>query len=113
MAMVKKKLYIYSNIIALVLGIVLCAIAYGPLGVLIAIVTQIILGILLLLGFIPIVGVVLYAWLSWFYVLPWVAAVFGVEWAWPLTALFVFNLIVCIGCTLQAIIRIFTVYWRF
>jgi hypothetical protein len=111
--MVKKKLYIYSNIIALVLGIVLCAIAYGPMGVLIAIVTQIVLGILLLLGFIPVIGVVLYAYLSWFFVLPWVSAVFGVEWAWPLTALFVFNLIVSIGCTLQAIIRIFTVYWRF
>jgi hypothetical protein len=111
--MVKKKLYLYSNLIALILGMVICTFAYGTLGILIAIVAQIILGILLLLGFIPVVGVVLYAWIAWFHVLPWVAAVFGVEWAWPLAALFAFNLFVSIGCTLQAIIRIFTVYWRF
>jgi len=111
--MVKKKLYGYANLIAIILGIILCTIAYGAVGILIAIVTQILLGILLLLGFIPVVGVVLYAWLAWFNVIPWVVAVFGLEWAWPLTTLFVFNLIVSIGCTLQIIIRIFTVYWRF
>ncbi len=111
--MVKKKLYGYSNLIALILGMVFCTIAYGPVGILIAIVTQILLGILLLLGFIPVIGVILYVWLIWFHVLPWVAAVFGVEWGWSLTALFVLNLIVSIGCTIQAVIRIFTVYWRF
>lgn len=111
--MVKKKLYLYSNLLAMILGIIFCFAAYGPVGIAVAIVTQIALGILLLLGFIPIVGVILYAWLAWFSVIPWIVAVFGIQWAWPLTALFVFNLIVSIGCTLQAIIRIFTVYWRF
>ncbi len=111
--MVKKKLYIYSNVIALLLGIVFCFLTYGPAGVLIAIVTQIALGILLLIGFIPVIGVIIYAWLAWFNILPWLIAFFGVEWAWSLTVLFVLNLIVSIGCTVQAIIRIFTVYWRF
>ncbi len=111
--MVKKKLYIYSNVIALLLGILFCYITYGISGILIAIVTQIVLGVILLLGFIPVVGVILYAWLAWFNFLPWLITVFGVEWAWSLTALFVLNLIVSIGCTAQAIIRIFTVYWRF
>jgi hypothetical protein len=111
--MVKKKLYIYSNAIALVLGIIFCFITYGIPGILIAIVTQIVLCITLLLGFIPVIGVILYAWLAWFNFMPWLVAVFGVEWAWSLTALFVLNLIVSIGCTVQAIIRIFTTYWRF
>jgi hypothetical protein len=111
--MVKKKLYIYSNIIALIIGIILSTIVYGLVGIPVAIVAQILMGILLLLGFIPIVGVILYAWLVWFNVIPWIVTVFGIEWAWPLTALFAFNLIVSIGCTLQAIIRIFTNYWRF
>ena len=113
MNMVKKKLYIYSNAIALVIGIILSTIVYGLIGIPVAIVTQILMGILLLVGFIPIVGVVLYTWLVWFHVLPWIVTVFGITWDWPLTALFVFNLIVSIGCTLQAIIRIFTNYWRF
>jgi hypothetical protein len=91
----------------------LCFATYGPAGILIALIAQIALGLLLLLGFIPIVGVLLYGWLAWFSVLPWVVSVFGVEWTWSLTAIFVLNLIVSIGCTLQAIIRIFTVYWRF
>jgi hypothetical protein len=111
--MVKKKLYGYSNLIAMVIGIILCFIAYGPVGILIAIVTQILLGILLLLGFIPIVGVVLYAWLAWYYVLPWIAAFSGAGWEWPLTVMFALNLVVSIGCTLQILIRIFTVWWRF
>ena len=111
--MVKKKLYIYSNLIALVMGIMFCFITYGPVGILIAIVTQVMLGILLLLGFIPVVGVILYGYLAWFYALPAATSLFGVSWDWSLTALFVFNLIISIGCTLQAIIRIFTVYWRF
>jgi hypothetical protein len=110
--MVKKKLYLYSNLISLVLGIVLCYVTYGPAGILIAIAAQIALGILLLIGFIPVVGVIIYAWLAWSSVIPWVAAVFGVEWAWSLTVMFALDLIVSIGCTLQAIIRIFTVYWR-
>ena len=111
--MVKKKLYLYSNAISLILGIVFCFMTYGPVGILIAIVTQIVLGIILLLGFIPVVGVILYIWFAWFNFMPWIVAVFGVDWTWSLTTLFVFNLIVSIGCTLQAVIRIFTVYWRF
>ncbi len=110
--MVKKKLYMYSNAIALVLGILFCFLTYSFIGIPIAIVTQILLGITLLLGFIPVIGVILYAWLAWFNVLPWIVSVFGVEWTWSLTVLFVLNLIVSIGCTAQAIIRIFTVYWR-
>jgi hypothetical protein len=110
--MVKKKLYIYSNVISLVLGIIFCALTYGPAGVLIAILTQIVLGILLLLGFIPVIGVILYAWLAWFYYFPFVTGVFGVELSWSLIAMFCMNLIVCIGATFQAIIRIFTTYWR-
>ncbi|UCD02869.1 MAG: hypothetical protein JSV63_03760 [Candidatus Aenigmatarchaeota archaeon] len=110
--MVKKKLYAYSNLIALVLGILFCFITYGPAGILIAIVTQIVLGLTLLLGIIPVIGVILYAWVAWFSFLPWVVTVFGVEWTWSLTALFVLNLIVSIGFTVQMIIRIFTVYWR-
>jgi hypothetical protein len=111
--MVKKKLYIASNLISLVLGMIFCFMTYGLIGIPIAIVTQILLGLLLLLGFIPVVGVFIFVWLAWFNVLPWVVSVFGVEWAWSLTAMFVFNLIVSIGCTFQAVIRIFTVYWRF
>ena len=111
--MVKKKLYLYSNLIALIMGIVTCTAAYGAIGIIIAIVTQILLGILLLLGFIPVFGVVLYALLAWFGVLQWIVSVFGVAWEWPLTTLFVFNLIISIGCTLQAVVRIFTNYWRF
>jgi len=111
--MVKKKLYGYSNLIAIILGIIFCTITYGPLGILIAITAQIVLGILLLLGFIPVVGVFLYVWLAWFNFLPWLVSVFGIEWTWSLTTLFVFNLIISIGATLQMIIRIFTVYWRF
>ncbi len=110
--MVKKKLYIYSNLIAIVLGILFCFITYGLVGIPIAITAQIVLGITLLLGIIPVVGVILYAWLAWFNFLPWLVAVFGVEWMWSLTALFVLNLIVSIGFTVQMIIRIFTVYWR-
>ncbi len=111
--MVKKKLYAYSNAISLVLGIVFCALTYGIAGVPIAIIAQVVLGITLLLGFIPVVGVILYAWLTWFNFLPWLVTAFGVEFAWSLTAMFVLNLIVSIGCTAQAIIRIFTPYWRF
>lgn len=111
--MVKKKLYIYSNLLALLLGIIFSFITYGPLGILIGITAQVILGITLLLGFIPVIGVILYAWLAWFNAIPWLVAVFGVEWAWSITALFLINLAVSIGCTVQAIIRIFTVYWRF
>ncbi len=111
--MVKKKLYIYSNVIALVLGIIFCFITYGYTGIIMGVLTQIVLGIILLIGFIPVIGVLIYAWLAWFNFLPWVVTVFGVEWAWSLTALFVLNLIVSIGCTVQAVIRIFTVYWRF
>ena len=110
--MVKKKLYIYSNTIALIIGIILCTIVYGIVGIAVASVAQIMRGLLLLRGFIPIVGIVLYAWLMWYHVMPWIAAVFGIQWDWPLTALFAFNLIVSIGCTLQTIIRIFTNYWR-
>jgi hypothetical protein len=111
--MVKKKLYLYSNLLSLILGMIFCTITYGPAGILIAIVAQVAFGITLLLGFIPVVGVALYAWLGWFGFLPWLTAAFGVEWAWSLTTMFAFNLIISIGCTLQAIIRIFTVYWRF
>jgi len=111
--MVKKKLYYYSNLFALILGIIFCGITYGPVGILIAVVAQVVLGLLLLLGFIPVVGVLLYIWLAWFNFLPWLVAVFGVEWAWSLSALFVFNLIVSVGCTAQMIIRIFTTYWRY
>jgi len=57
--------------------------------------------------------VILYGYLAWFHVLPGVTSFFGVGWEWSLNVLFVFNLIISIGCTLQAIIRIFTVYWRF
>ena len=110
--MVKKKLYVYSNIIALVLGILFCFITYGAVGILIAIVAQVVMGITLLLGIIPVFGVIIYTWLIWFNFLPWLTAFFGVEWMWSLTALFVLNLIVSIGFTVQMIIRIFTVYWR-
>ncbi len=110
--MVKKKLYVYANILSLILGVVFCTIVYGPVGVLIGIVAQIVLGITLLLGFIPVVGVILYAWLGWFSFLPWLVSVFGVEGSWALAALFVMNLIVSIGCTVQMIIRIFTTWWR-
>ena len=111
--MVKKMLYGYSNLIALVLGVVFCFVAYGFVGILVAFVTQVFLGVLLLLGFIPVIGVIIYIWLGWFNLLPWVAAVFGVEWSWALTSIFILNLIVSIGCTVQALIRIFTVYWRY
>ena len=111
--MVKKKLFYYCNLIALLMSIVLFGFTFGLSGVLLAVVFQICLGALLLLGFIPVVGVVLYSWLAWFNLIPWLLAVFGAEWAWPVTAMFVFNLIVSIGCTFHAIIRIFTVYWRF
>lgn len=110
--MVKKKLYIYSNVLALIIGLIFCYLTYGFLGLPIAIVTQLLLGIILLAGFIPIIGVFVYIWLAWFNVLPWIVSVFGVEWAWSLSVLFVFNLVVSIGCTAQAIIRIFTTYYR-
>jgi hypothetical protein len=111
--MVKKKLYGYSNLLALILGLIFCTITYGPVGIIMAIIAQIVMGIILLFGFIPVFGVVIYIWLIWFNFLPWLVAAFGVEWSWSLTVLFAFNLIISIGCTLQAIIRIFTVYWRF
>ena len=111
--MVKKKLYAYSKLIALILGIIFCCMTYGPVGILIAVIVQVVLGVTLLLGFIPVVGVILYIWLGWFSFLPWMVSVFGVQWAWSLTVLFMFNLIVSIGCTAQIIIRIFTPYWRF
>ena len=111
--MVKKKLYVYSNVISLLLGMVFCTIAYGPVGIVIALITQIVLGIILLIGFIPIAGVIIYAWLGWFNFLPWLVAVFGVEWSWALSAMFALNLIVSIGCTAQMLIRIFTTWWRF
>lgn len=111
--MVKKKLYLYSNLISVILGIIFCTITYGPVGILIAIVVQIVLGLTLLLGFIPIIGVILYVWLAWFNFLPWLVTFFGVEWAWSLTAMFFFNLIISVGCTLQMLIRIFTTWWRF
>lgn len=110
--MVKKKLYLYSNAIALLLGVIFCFVTYGPIGIAIAILTQIVLGITLLLGFIPIVGVFLYAWLAWFNFMPWMVSVFGVEWAWSISAMFVLNLVVSIGCTVQVLIRVFTVWWR-
>jgi hypothetical protein len=110
--MVKKKLYGYSNLIALIMGVVFCTITYGIIGIPIAIVSQVAMGVLLLLGFIPVVGVFLYGWVVWFHVIPWIVAVFGVEWSWPLTALFAFNLVVSIGCTLQIIIRVFTTWWK-
>ena len=47
---VKKKLYLWSNGISLVLGIIFCFITYGPGGVLIAIMNQIVMGLTLLLG---------------------------------------------------------------
>jgi len=111
--MVKKKLYIYSNVIGLLLGLIFCFATYGPIGLAIGLISQVVFGITLLLGFIPVIGVIIYAWLAWFNYMPWVVSVFGVEWAWSITALFLFNLIISIGCTVQAIIRIFTVYWRF
>jgi hypothetical protein len=110
--MVKKKLYYYSNAIALAMGIVFCVIAHGPVGVLLAIITQVALGLLLLLGFIPVAGVILYAWLGWFGFLPWLMGSFGIDGSWALSAMFFFNLIISIGCTLQMLIRIFTTWWR-
>jgi hypothetical protein len=111
--MVKKKLYYYSNAIALVMGVVFCVIAHGPIGVLIAIIAQVALGLLLLLGFIPVIGVILYAWLGWFSFLPWLTGVFGLtEGSWALAALFFFDLVISIGCTVQMLIRIFTTWWR-
>ena len=111
--MVKKKLYIYSNAISLILGVILFAVTYGITGIPMAVIAQIVMGITLLVGFVPVAGVFIYAWLMWFNFMPWLVAVFGVEWLWSLNALFVLNLIVSIGCTVQAIIRIFTVWWRF
>ena len=87
-------------------------VVYGPIGAPIAILMQVVLGITLLLGFIPVVGVFLYGWLAWFNFIPWVTTLFGVEWTWTLTVMFLFNLAVCVGCTIQALIRIFTVWWR-
>ncbi len=110
--MVKKKLYLYSNAISLLLGIVLCSVTYGMAGIPVAIVAQIGMGIALLVGFIPVAGIFIYGWLMWFNFMPWLVATFGIEWAWSINAMFVLNLIVSIGCTIQAIIRIFTVWWR-
>jgi hypothetical protein len=111
--MVKKKLYVYSNLVSLVLGMLFCFVTYGTVGIVIAIIAQVVLGITLLLGLIPIIGVILYAWLAWFNFLPWLVSVFGVEPAWSLAAMFAINLIVSIGFTVQMIIRIFTTWWRF
>jgi len=110
--MVKKKLYIYSNAFNLLIGIIACVAAYGVVGIPVAITLQVMLGLLLLLGFIPIIGVIIYGWYGWFNIIPMVASFFGIEWTWALSIMFILNLIISTGCTLQAIIRIFTPWWR-
>ncbi len=111
--MVKKKIYFYSLILGELLGMALCFVNYGPWGIAIGLLTNLLLAITLLLGFIPVLGVVLYAYLAWFDILPWIAGLTGAGWGWSLTALFIYNFVISAGCTAQMIIRIFTSYWRF
>jgi len=111
--MVKKRIYFFSLVLGELLGMALGFINYGPWGIATGFLANLLLAITLLLGFIPVVGVGLYAWIAWFYILPWIAGLTGAGWGWSLTVLFVYNLIISAGCTAQMIIRIFTSYWSF
>ena len=75
-----------------------------------------ILGILIelvsLLGLIPILGIILYWFVSKTYIIPWVLNLTGLTSTWVINMLFVFGLLVAIFLSLVALFLILIKAWK-
>lgn len=104
--------FLAANFVFLIVGIILGFFEHGLAGAGIMIPIQIILCILSILGFIPLLGVILYFAIGYFYVNPFLLGLISVSFSWAGGALLVLNGVVCVVLTLQSFTKIFTTYWK-